>query len=50
VGDGRVDPLATIVAVLTGLGLKDPDTGQTLVDPPLEAEPSVGSVRDALGW
>jgi len=50
VGDGRVDPSATVVAVLTGLGLKDPDTGQTLVDPPLEAEPSVGSVRDALGW
>jgi threonine synthase len=50
VGDGRVDPSATVVAVLTGLGLKDPDTGQALVDPPLESEPSVGSVRDALGW
>ena len=48
--DGRVDPEATIVAVLTGLGLKDPDTGRRLVDPPLEAEPSVQAVRSALGW
>jgi threonine synthase len=48
--DGRIDPGATIVAVLTGLGLKDPDTGMTLATAPLEAEPSVESVRDALGW
>jgi threonine synthase len=47
---GRIDPQATIVAVLTGLGLKDPDTGQRLVDPLLEAEPSVEGVRGALGW
>ncbi len=48
--DGRIDPGATIVAVLTGLGLKDPDTGMTLATAPLEAEPSVESVRGALGW
>jgi threonine synthase len=47
---GRIDPEATIVAVLTGLGLKDPDTGQRLVDPLLEAEPTVEAVRGALGW
>jgi threonine synthase len=50
VADGRVDPDATIVAVLTGLGLKDPDTGLRLVDPPLEADTSVEAVRSILGW
>ena len=48
--DGRVDPEATIVAVLTGLGLKDPDTGMRLAAPNLEAEPTVEAVRGALGW
>jgi threonine synthase len=47
---GRIDPGATIVAVLTGNGLKDPDTGATLAEPPLEAEPSVAAVRAVLGW
>jgi threonine synthase len=48
--EGRIDPGATIVAVLTGMGLKDPDTGATLASAPLEAEPSVEGVRRALGW
>jgi len=48
--DGRIDPGATIVAVLTGLGLKDPDTGMRLADPQLDAEPTVESVRAVLGW
>ena len=47
---GRIDPGATIVAVLTGLGLKDPDTGATLATAPLDAEPSVEAVRSVLGW
>ncbi len=47
---GRIDTDATIVAVLTGVGLKDPDTGMRLVDPMLEAEPTVDAVRTALGW
>ena len=50
VADGRVDPEATIVAVLTGLGLKDPDTAMGLADPNLEAEPTVEAVRAVLGW
>ena len=50
VAAGRVDPDATIAAVLTGLGLKDPDTGMRLVDPLLEAEPSAEAVRATLGW
>jgi threonine synthase len=45
-----VDAEATVVAVLTGLGLKDPDTGMRLADPNLEAEPTVEAVRDVLGW
>jgi threonine synthase len=47
---GRIDPSTTIVAVLTGQGLKDPDTAMSLAVPPLEAEPSVEGVRRALGW
>jgi threonine synthase len=50
VADGRIDPGTTIVAVLTGLGLKDPDTAMTLAQPPIDAEPSVEAVRSALGW
>jgi threonine synthase len=47
---GLIDPGATIVAVLTGLGLKDPDTGASLAAPPLDAEPTVTAVRAVLGW
>jgi threonine synthase len=47
---GLIDPGTTIVAVLTGLGLKDPDTGMTLADTPLDAEPTTEAVRNALGW
>jgi len=50
VADGRVDAEGRIVAVLTGLGLKDPETGMRLADPNLEAETSVEAVRAALGW
>jgi threonine synthase len=47
---GRIDPGTTIVAVLTGLGLKDPDTGMTLVTEPVEAAATVEAVRGALDW
>ena len=50
VADGRVDPEGTIVAVLTGLGLKDPDSAMCMADANLEAEPDVEAVRGALGW
>jgi hypothetical protein len=36
--------------VLTGHGLKDPDSGARLVAPPLEAEATLGAIMDALGW
>ena len=47
---GLIDPGATIVAVLTGTGLKDPGTGASLAGPMLEAEPTVESLRASLGW
>ncbi|MFV2062101.1 MAG: threonine synthase [Chloroflexota bacterium] len=47
---GLIDPGATIVAVITGTGLKDPDTGTTLATPTLEAAPTTESVRASLGW
>jgi threonine synthase len=47
---GRIDPGTTIVCVLTGHGLKDPDTAAREVAPVLEAEPTVDGVRGALGW
>ena len=47
---GRIDPGATIVCVLTGHGLKDPDTAGRNVLPPLEAGPAAEDVREVLGW
>jgi threonine synthase len=47
---GRLDAGATIVCVLTGHGLKDPDTARHAVDPPLVAGSSTADLREALGW
>src|SRR3954469_4400121 len=47
---GRLDPGATIVCVLTGHGLKDPDTAQRLATPPHLAGASATELRAALGW
>ncbi|HEY5488329.1 MAG TPA: threonine synthase [Candidatus Limnocylindrales bacterium] len=47
---GRLDPGATIVCVLTGHGLKDPDTAQRTVSAPHLAGPSAIELRAALGW
>jgi threonine synthase len=47
---GRIDPGATIVCVLTGHGLKDPDTATRQADAVVEAAASVDGVREALGW
>jgi len=48
--EGAIDPGGTIVCVLTGHGLKDPDTAQRLIEPTLSAEPSAADVRRVLGW
>ena len=47
---GRLDPGATIVCVLTGHGLKDPDTAARAAEAPLTAGPSATEIREALGW
>jgi threonine synthase len=48
--EGRIDPGATIVCVLTGHGLKDPDTAARQAAAVAEADPTVAGVREALGW
>jgi threonine synthase len=47
---GAIDPGATIVCVLTGVGLKDPERAAELARPVVPAHPSVDGVRKALGW
>jgi threonine synthase len=48
---GALDPDALIVAVLTGNGLKDPHTAESQASGGiLDADPTVGAVRAALGW
>ncbi|MHB8459330.1 MAG: threonine synthase [Candidatus Limnocylindrales bacterium] len=47
---GRLDRDALIVCVLTGNGLKDPHTAESIVPPILEAGPSVAAIAGALGW
>jgi threonine synthase len=50
--EGALDAEATIVCVLTGSGLKDPATAESLIGAGrvIEAAPTVGSVAVALGW
>jgi len=50
VREGRLDRSATVVCVLTGHGLKDPDTAGTIVPPIVEAGPTTDAVMAALGW
>ena len=49
---GAIDPEALVVCVLTGTGLKDPTTAETMLGAGevLEAAPTVGAVAVALGW
>jgi threonine synthase len=48
--EGRIDPGATIVCVLTGHGLKDPDTAAESGAPVIEAGASADQVREVLDW
>ena len=50
VREGRLDRDATVVCVLTGHGLKDPDTAGTIVPPIVEAGATTDAVMAALGW
>lgn len=47
---GELDPESTVVAILTGHGLKDPKTAEAQVPGVLDAAPTVGAVAVALGW
>ncbi|MCI0345195.1 MAG: threonine synthase [Chloroflexi bacterium] len=47
---GELDSDTLIVCVLTGSGLKDPDTAGRNVGSVLESAASVGGVATALGW
>jgi threonine synthase len=47
---GEMDPGATIVCVLTGHGLKDPDTAKRNALPPVSAPATVNGIYEALGW
>jgi threonine synthase len=50
--DGAIARDAVVVCVLTGSGLKDPATAETIAGERrvIQAEPTVGSVAVALGW
>jgi threonine synthase len=48
---GELDADALVVCVLTGNGLKDPDTAERLAgDRLIESSASADAVRSALGW
>jgi threonine synthase len=48
---GSLDPDALVVAVLTGNGLKDPDTAErTVAGRIIESDASEAGVKRALGW
>src|SRR5688500_18408556 len=47
---GQIDPGATIVCVLTGHGLKDPETAKRTAAPVIESAPSADAVRAVLDW
>jgi threonine synthase len=50
--EGRLDPDARVVCVLTGHGLKDPDSGACLAAEHglLEADATLSSITEVLGW
>lgn len=49
--EGAIDPGATIVCVLTGHGLKDPETARSeLLVPHVQAAPTATGIRRAVGW
>lgn len=48
-GEGRLERGKTVVCVLTGHGLKDPDWAIAGAPPPIVVEPEVEAVAEALG-
>ena len=50
VAESAIDPGGTVVAVLTGHGLKDPELAARHAPEIVAAEPTAEGVRQALGW
>ena len=50
ISDGSIDGSQRIVAVMTGFGLKDPDTASRLIGEIRTSDATVAGVRRALGW
>ncbi|HVA84851.1 MAG TPA: threonine synthase [Candidatus Saccharimonadales bacterium] len=48
--EGSIESDETVVCVLTGNGLKDPDTAARRLPPVLEADATLASVVERLGW
>ncbi|MGZ6345293.1 MAG: threonine synthase [Candidatus Limnocylindrales bacterium] len=48
--EGAIDPSGTIVCVLTGHGLKDPETAAANAAPVLSAPATIDGVTQVLGW
>ncbi len=48
--EGRLDHDAIVVAILTGHGLKDPDSGARLAEPTVEVDATLSAVMEGLGW
>ncbi len=46
--EGIIEPGARVACVLTGHGLKDPDTAGTIVTPPVQAGPSADAIAAAI--
>ncbi len=49
-GRGLVTPGSSVVCVLTGTGLKDPERALTQSKPRIEVEADAGAIAGALGW
>ena len=50
IASGEIDGGLRIVAVMTGLGLKDPETAARMIATPRVVPATLGGVRAALGW
>lgn len=49
VRDGRIQPGSMVVCVLTGHGLKDPDTAMSMSEPAVSVEADLDKIADLIG-
>jgi len=50
VAEGAIDRSGTVVCVLTGHGLKDPETATAQATGTLAARPTIDGLMEVLGW